>query len=97
VPLKNKTLSLYADTIPARRGRWANPRIQGPRRPPTPHKFSIGQTVFYSPGVFDPPEGAGIYKVVRLLPAEGNGNQYRLQAGSGGQERVAYESKLSPR
>lgn len=94
---KSKTSSLYADAMPARRDRPADDRGKRKRLPAATHKFSIGQTVSYSPGIFDPPDGRGIYQVVRLLPAEGSGNQYRLQNETGGRERVACEGQLSLR
>ena len=94
---KSKTSSLYADAILSRHNRPADPRGQGKRRPPAVHKFSVGQTVSYTPGIFDQPEGEGVYQVVRLLPAEGGGNQYRLQSDTGGRERVASEAQLSLR
>ena len=92
---KSKTSSLYADAILSRHGRSADPRGLGKGRPAAAHKFAIGQTVSYTPGVFDPPDGKGIYQVVRLLPADGNGNQYRLQSETGLRERVASEVQLA--
>lgn len=93
--LKSKTSSLYADIIPSQRDRLADHRDKRKSLPAAGHKFSIGQTVSYSPGIFDPPDGKGTYQVVRLLPAEGSGNQYRLQSQDGGRERVACEGQLS--
>lgn len=94
---KSKTPSLYVDAILSRRARPEDRRSLAKGRPATPHKFSIGQTVSYTPGIFDPPDGKGIYQVVRLLPAEGSGNQYRLQSETGGRERVVCEVQLAPR
>jgi len=92
---KNKTSSLYANAILSGRSGGASHRDLERRRAPAAHKFAIGQTVSYSPGPYEPPDGEGIYRVVRLLPAEGSGNQYRLESDSGGHERVAHESQLS--
>lgn len=93
--LKNTKSSLYADAVLSRRGRSADHPSQEKRRPAATHKFAVGQTVSYSPGALESPDGKGIYRVVRLLPAEGAGNQYRLQSDSGGRERVVCESQLS--
>ena len=58
------------------------------------HKFGVGQTVRYSPrGTYSGPGGS--YKVVRLLPAEANDNQYRVKSSADGHERVVKESQLS--
>ncbi len=91
----NKTPNLYRDAILTGRGGGANHRDLKRRPPPAAHRFAIGQTVSYSPGPYQPPDGEGLYRVVRLLPAEGGGNQYRLESDFGGHERVAHESQLS--
>lgn len=59
------------------------------------HKFAIGQTVRYSPGRQSYSGPGGSYKIVRLLPAEGNDYQYRVKSGTDGHERVVKESQLS--
>ena len=59
------------------------------------HKFAVGQTVRFSPGVHSPASIKGNYKVVRLLPAEANDHQYRIQSTVDGHERVVRESQLT--
>ncbi len=59
------------------------------------HKFTVGQTVRYSPGHKSFSGPGGSYKVVRLLPAEANDYQYRVKSSADGHERVVKESQLS--
>lgn len=59
------------------------------------HRFAVGQTVRFiasARGQNTPTDG---FRVVRLLPADGADNQYRLKALVGEQERVARESQLA--
>ncbi|MEA2934055.1 MAG: hypothetical protein QOD74_701 [Variibacter sp.] len=58
------------------------------------HKFTIGQTVSFTPGMFGRNNGSGTYKVVRLLPYDGSEFQYRIKGISESHERVARESQL---
>lgn len=59
------------------------------------HKFTVGQTVRFSPGVQSPATARGRYTIVRLLPAEANDHQYRIKSTLDGHERVVKESQLS--
>ncbi|NJO55855.1 MAG: hypothetical protein HC834_05290 [Rhodospirillales bacterium] len=59
------------------------------------HKFSVGQTVRFSPRSKSRSNAPEDYKVVRLLPAEHNDQQYRVKSTSDGHERVVKESQLS--
>jgi hypothetical protein len=59
------------------------------------HKFKVGQSVRYASGPFGRGSVNGIYKVVQLLPAEGDDCQYRIKSASEPHERVVKESKLS--
>lgn len=61
------------------------------------HKFKVGQTVDYSPGRLGMPVLSREYKIVRLLPAEGGDNQYRIKSAAETFERIAKESQLSGR
>lgn len=94
---KNKTSGLYVQAILSERGKAMARKGREKARPVAAHKFAIGQTVYYSPGIFETADGKGVYRVVRLLPAEGAGNQYRLESTSGGHDRVVCESQLSLR
>jgi len=58
------------------------------------HKFSVGQTVFYTSSPISRPGATGSYKVVRLLPSDGDDYQYRIKHSGEAFERVAKESQL---
>ncbi len=58
------------------------------------HKFSVGQTVLFWPGKMGSAVPKLRFKVVRLLPAEQNDQQYRIKSEADGHERVAKESQL---
>lgn len=61
----------------------------------TEHKFKTGQTVLTVKTAYSTlPQGR--YQVVRLLPADGAGNQYRVKSVRDGHERVVRESELTP-
>lgn len=58
------------------------------------HKFQVGQAVFYTSSPISRPGASGIYKVVRLLPSDGEDYQYRIKNPGEAFERVAKESQL---
>jgi hypothetical protein len=58
------------------------------------HKFQVGQTVFYTSSPISRPGASGSYKVVRLLPSDGDDYQYRIKHSGEAFERVAKESQL---
>jgi len=58
------------------------------------HKFQVGQTVFYTSSPISRPGATGSYKVVRLLPSDGEDYQYRIKNPGEAFERVAKESQL---
>jgi len=58
------------------------------------HKFHVGQTVFYTSSPITRPGASGSYKVVRLLPSDGDDYQYRIKHAGEAFERVAKESQL---
>lgn len=58
------------------------------------HKFHVGQTVFYTSSPITRPGASGSYKVVRLLPSDGEDYQYRIKHSGEAFERVAKESQL---
>jgi hypothetical protein len=61
------------------------------------HKFCVGQAVeYFASKRFDRLAG-GNYTVVRLLPGEGNGPQYRIKSASDGRERMVQESEIGRR
>lgn len=58
------------------------------------HKFRVGQTVFYTSSPISRPGAIGSYRVVRLLPSDGDDYQYRIKHAGEAFERVAKESQL---
>ena len=58
------------------------------------HKYSIGQNVRYIAGPFGRFGASGAFKVVKLLPPEGDEHQYRIKSTAEAFERVAKESQL---
>jgi hypothetical protein len=58
------------------------------------HKFKVGQTLQFSPNMFENSARKGSYTVVRLLPAENGCNQYRIKSFLDGHERVVREDQL---
>ena len=60
----------------------------------TQHKYRVGQTVFYTSSPISRPGASGSYKVVRLLPSDGDDYQYRIKNPGEAFERVAKESQL---
>jgi len=58
------------------------------------HKFRVGQTVLYTSSPITRPGASGTYKVVKLLPSDGEDYQYRIKNAGEAFERVAKESQL---
>ena len=58
------------------------------------HKFRVGQTVLYTSSPISRPGASGSYKVVKLLPSDGDDYQYRIKNPGEAFERVAKESQL---
>jgi hypothetical protein len=61
------------------------------------HKFKIGEFVDYHPGRLGLSASAREYKILRLLPAEGNDLLYRIKSIGEAFERVAKERELAQR
>lgn len=62
------------------------------------HKYKVGQTVDFSPSRQSMPASAGEYKVMRLMPSDGGGeNVYRVKCAKEPFERIARETELSRR
>jgi hypothetical protein len=57
------------------------------------HKFKSGQTVHVR-GHASPEIPRGSYRVLRILPADAEGNRYRIKSLSDGHERVVREADL---
>jgi len=58
------------------------------------HKYSIGQNVRYTSGPFGRFGASGAFKIVKLLPPDGDEHQYRIKSSGEAFERVAKESQL---
>ena len=61
------------------------------------HKFAVGQTLHFSPGLGEDRKSQGRYKVVRQLPETGDMLQYRIKSEADGQERVVREDQVERR
>ena len=59
------------------------------------HKYSIGQSVYYTPSIKYAAQ-RGVYRVVGLRPPGADGQRvYRIKHGTEPHERAAKESELS--
>ncbi len=61
------------------------------------HKFSVGQTVEFSPDWSSDRSIRGPYTIVRLYPKTGEVSQYRIKSKRDGHERMAQENQLDRR
>src|ERR1700744_4120612 len=59
------------------------------------HKFTVGETVYFTASNVARPAATGTYEVIRLLPTEGDDCQYRIKSSTEAFERVAKESQLA--
>ncbi len=78
--------------------RTASPPMQpasaAPVVPVRNHKYRVGETVYYTSPSFGRAAASGSYTVVRLLPSDGEEQQYRIKSSGEAFERVAKESQL---
>jgi len=58
------------------------------------HKYQIGQTLYFTSRPLGHMASDGSYQVVKLLPSDGDDNQYRIKSAAEAFERVAKESQL---
>jgi hypothetical protein len=58
------------------------------------HKFEIGQTVLFTSRPLGHMTANGTYRIVKLLPSDGDDYQYRIKSATEAFERVAKESQL---
>ena len=61
------------------------------------HKYKVGQAVDFAPSRQSMPASAREYKIIRLMPAEGTENIYRIKCAIEPFERIARERELSRR
>jgi hypothetical protein len=87
--------------LPPRSGFGARPLISGGVVPVREedkmavHKFTLGQTVRFSPDRQQTGAIQGWFKIVRLLPETGSVLQYRVKSQLDGHERVVREDQLA--
>ena len=58
------------------------------------HKYTVGETVYFTVSNVARPAASGTYEVIRLLPTDGDDCQYRIKNSAEAFERVAKESQL---
>jgi hypothetical protein len=59
------------------------------------HKFTIGQAVHYTSGLYGAGSARSVYQITQLLPPEGDDFQYKIKSAAEAYERVAKESQLN--
>jgi hypothetical protein len=59
------------------------------------HKYKVGQSVRYSSDALRRLGANSTFKIVRLLPSDGDQQQYQLKSASEAHERIAKENELS--
>ena len=52
------------------------------------HKFTVGETVYFTASNIARPAATGTYEVIRLLPTDGDDCQYRIKNSTEAFERV---------
>jgi hypothetical protein len=60
----------------------------------TKNRFMVGQIVRFTSGTVGRPGAGGSYKIIRVLPLEGDEHQYRIKSAHEPHERIARESQL---
>ncbi len=65
--------------------------------PVTDHKFAVGQAVRLLLPLAGIDRSPDTYRIVKLLPKDVEGHQYRIKSDSETYERVARESQLKAR
>jgi hypothetical protein len=58
------------------------------------HRFSVGQTVYFTARSMGRTGTSGSYKIIKCLPSDGEDYQYRIKSSEETFERVAKESQL---
>jgi hypothetical protein len=59
------------------------------------YRFKVGQSVLYTSGPYGHATAGAVYKVMQLLPPEGDDRQYRIKCADEPHERVVKESQLN--
>lgn len=95
VKSKIKPAELYLNAIPLQAATAPTSHRGEKGRAKAAHSYTVGQTLNFSPNIFEPATRQGSYRIVRLLPSDSGDNQYRVMSESDGHERVVQESQLS--
>jgi hypothetical protein len=76
--------------------RTYSPPVQpaAPELPIIRHKYSVGETVYFTSPNFGRAAASGTYTVIKQLPSESDDYQYRIKSSGEAFERVAKESQL---
>ncbi len=84
------------DTAAPKMIRTYSPPVQpaAPELPIVRHKYSVGETVYFTSPNFGRAAASGTYTVIKLLPSESDDYQYRIKSSGEAFERVAKESQL---
>jgi hypothetical protein len=85
-----------AISIAREAGARARTRIRVVQESFVRHRFRVGESVRFISGPSARAGAGGSYKVVRVLPSEGDEQLYRIKSASEPHERVARESQLDP-
>ena len=90
------TPSMKAIAAEATMIRTISPPMQpvAPDVPVYPHKYRVGEVVYYTSPSFGRAAATGSYTVIKLLPSDGDDYQYRIKSSGEAFERVAKESQL---
>jgi hypothetical protein len=59
------------------------------------HKFKVGQSVRFNSTVLRRMGSNASFKIVKLLPSDGDQRQYRIKSASEPHERIARENELN--
>lgn len=59
------------------------------------HKFKVGQKMNVTLIGRGRNAGAGLFEIVRLMPVDTSGHQYRIRSMSDGHERIVVEAELA--
>jgi hypothetical protein len=95
--MKVETPEMKAFVAEATMIRTISPPVQpaAPEAPANyPHKYRVGELVYYTSPSFGRAAASGSYTVVKLLPSDGDDYQYRIKSSGEAFERVAKESQL---
>lgn len=58
------------------------------------HRFRVGESVHFMSGSAGKGGTSGVFEVVRILPSDGDEQQYRIKSVTEPHERVAKQSQL---